>query len=73
MIECFNEAESKLLKEQFLEEVKYMKRSSNSNAGCKCFPLCTTITYEAETSESEDGYTFYEYMLRKQNNSLQSR
>lgn len=50
-----------------------MKRSSNSNAGCKCFPLCTTITYEAETSESEDGYTFYEYMLRKQNNSLQNR
>lgn len=50
-IACYNEAEDNLLKAQF-EEGLTIQPGQDRVKGCNCLPACTSITYDAEISQS---------------------
>ncbi|XP_055309664.1 uncharacterized protein LOC129573300 [Sitodiplosis mosellana] len=47
---CYNAAEGKLMKKHFAEGTRDI---ADVSGGCDCLPACTSITYDAETTQSK--------------------
>lgn len=50
-IACYNEAEDKLSKKHFIEGLKNDNLVA-AHDSCNCLPSCTSITYDAEISQT---------------------
>lgn len=48
-IQCYNDAEDELMR----EEMKEGKQNIRGYMDCNCLPACTSITYDAETSQAD--------------------
>lgn len=46
---CFRDAETDLLRREFQQATV---NSSINHRGCNCLPACTSIVYDAETSQA---------------------
>lgn len=49
-IQCYNQAEDSLLKQDFMEG---LSDKVVNKKGCNCLPACTSITYDAEISQAK--------------------
>lgn len=47
-IKCYNDAESQLEKQDFINGLS----GQSVELGCNCLPACTSITYDAEISQA---------------------
>lgn len=52
-IECYNDAEDELLQEEIAEGLADSKLNKRGVTKCNCLPSCTSITYDAETSQAD--------------------
>ncbi|XP_037032179.1 pickpocket protein 28-like [Bradysia coprophila] len=50
-IDCYNEAENNLTKQQFVEE-STLEPGAERVTSCNCLPACTSIIYDAEISQA---------------------
>lgn len=62
-IQCYKNAEYKVM----LEEFREIERNPNAETKCNCLPGCTSISYDAEISNTKFTYDSNE------NSSLTSR
>lgn len=49
-IECYNDAEDRLLEKSFAED---LTNTASARTKCNCLPSCTSITYDAEISQAK--------------------
>lgn len=53
-VKCYNEAEDDHLWKEFTDGLRKEKTYSHGgNTECNCLPSCTSITYDAETSQAD--------------------
>ncbi|EDW17776.1 pickpocket protein 28 [Drosophila mojavensis] len=53
---CYNEAEDKLLVQEFNQSVATKADNVRGQTDCNCLPSCTSIAYEAEISQADFDY-----------------
>ncbi|XP_055382467.1 pickpocket protein 28-like [Condylostylus longicornis] len=63
-IDCYNQAEDALLKNEFEQGLKTSKENYRGETDCNCLPACTSIAYEAEISQADYDFVsqFEAYM-----------
>lgn len=52
-IQCYNDAEDDLLKREINEGLAGSALNKRGKTECNCLPSCTSITYDAETSQAD--------------------
>ncbi|ALC43319.1 CG8546 [Drosophila busckii] len=55
-LKCYNEAEDKLLLQEFQQGQSTEKINARGKTDCNCLPSCTSIAYEAEISQADFDY-----------------
>lgn len=66
-IQCYNDAEDALLQREITEGLAGSKLNQRGQTECNCLPSCTSITYDAETSQADFDW---ENLFRAYDNPL---
>lgn len=52
-IDCYNQAEDQLLLQEITQGLEETQQNIRGKTDCNCLPACTSITYDAETSQAD--------------------